>query len=128
MAPLPVPHLGGEPSREEPLALSFPFTLSAITETCACSTVCVGGSWEWAGGSWAGHCAGILDRGAVGGLWRRWAVAGTHLLVSGRHEDQARSAPPHEAAQGHQGVRVQGVPPQVRAEGQHAQALQAAHG
>ena len=75
MAPLPVPPLGGEPSREEPLALSFPFTLSAITETCACSTVCVwGGSGSGRGvpgqgtvrGSWTGALSGVCG---AGGPW-----------------------------------------------------------
>lgn len=111
------------------------------------STGAVGGAWQGmgaiAGNSWGrGHGAGMRapwtgcrrgggrgcggpqvpqGRGAAGGRL-------SSARVRGRHEDQTRAASPHEAAQRHQGVRVQGVPPQVRAEGQHAEALQAAHG
>lgn len=78
-----------------------------------------GRAWALGGGS-----AGM---GAGGEIWGVGMGGSRGGALSCRHEDQARAAPPHEAAQGHQGVRVQGVPPQVRAEGQHAQALQEAH-
>lgn len=103
------------------------------------------GEWGWGMGTRGrggreGHGGGVRHgpsgRG-MSGVWgagvgtggRVWGVAwaapevGRQPALSRRHEDQARAAPPHEAAQGHQRVRVQGVPPQVRAEGQHAQAL-----
>lgn len=113
-----------EAAGDKPHALTFPSAGSALRSVpegqgAGWSAGSVGAqvqggpqAVEWALGPGLGGASSVggLGTGIMScGHWvalegAMLASRSAHLLLNSRHEDEACAAPPHEAAQGHQGV------------------------